>query len=133
MTPLFRKLNLKDQQQLWVLHAPASFEPELAALMGVQVHRSLDEGSEVGFALAFVANQAALEAVVPALVERAPGDAVLWFAYPKLSSKRFQSDLNRDEGWAILGTAGLRPVRQVAIDEDWSAVRFRRHEYVKAR
>jgi len=129
MTPLFKKLNLKDQRCVWVLNAPASFEPELAALEGVQIQRSLDEAGEVGFALAFVANAAVLAEVAPALIDRAPGDAILWFAYPKLSSKRYQSDLTRDEGWAFLGEAGLRPVRQVAIDEDWSAVRFRRKEY----
>lgn len=27
--------------------------------------------------------------------------------------------------------AGFRPIRQVAIDEDWSALRFRRVEFVK--
>jgi hypothetical protein len=32
----------------------------------------------------------------------------------------------------VLGDAGFEPVRQVAIDEDWSALRFRRVEYIKS-
>ncbi len=30
-----------------------------------------------------------------------------------------------------LGAAGFEPVRMVAIDEDWSALRFRRVEHIK--
>ena len=52
-------------------------------------------------------------------------------AYPKASSKRYQCEFNRDTGWAAVGVAGFESVRQVAIDEDWSALRFRRTEYVK--
>jgi hypothetical protein len=58
-------------------------------------------------------------------------DAVLWFAYPKKSSKRYKSDISRDEGWAPLGELGFEGVRQVAIDEDWSALRFRQAGYIK--
>ncbi|HMV90161.1 MAG TPA: hypothetical protein PKA40_11005, partial [Cyclobacteriaceae bacterium] len=34
-------------------------------------------------------------------------------------------------GWAELGKAGYEPVRMVAIDEDWSALRFRKAENIK--
>ncbi len=30
-----------------------------------------------------------------------------------------------------MGAVGFEGVRQVAIDEDWSALRFRRVEYIK--
>jgi hypothetical protein len=30
-----------------------------------------------------------------------------------------------------MGEAGFEPVRMVAIDEDWSALRFRRAEFIK--
>jgi len=41
MTPLFKKLNLTTQSVIHVLDAPASFEPELASLAGVEVSREL--------------------------------------------------------------------------------------------
>ncbi|MDZ7812318.1 MAG: hypothetical protein U5L74_04040 [Ideonella sp.] len=31
----------------------------------------------------------------------------------------------------MLGAAGFEPVRQVVVDEDWSALRFRRAEFIK--
>jgi hypothetical protein len=57
---------------------------------------------------------------------------VVWFAYPKGTSKKYKSEINRDNGWQILGELGFEGVRGVAIDEDWSALRFRRVEFIKA-
>jgi len=50
---------------------------------------------------------------------------------PQATSKRYKSEINRDTGWQALGQAGFEPVRAVAIDEDWSALRFRRVEFIK--
>jgi hypothetical protein len=61
-----------------------------------------------------------------------PGDAIVWFAYPKGTSKRYTCDFNRDTGWDVLGRLGFEPVRQVALDEDWSALRFRRAEFIQS-
>jgi hypothetical protein len=82
------------------------------------------------FALAFATRKAELDAFAAAITARAGQDPLLWFAYPKGSSKRYRCDFNRDTGWEVLGAAGYEPVRQVAIDEDWSALRFRRVERI---
>ena len=49
--------------------------------------------------------------------------AVLWIAYPKAG--KLDTDLNRDVLWKLLDGNGIRPVRQIAIDDTWSAMRFR--------
>jgi hypothetical protein len=49
----------------------------------------------------------------------------VWVAYPKKASRRYGCEFDRDTGWQALGDAGFEPVRQVAIDEDWSALRCR--------
>lgn len=131
MSALFRKLNLKDQQDVLLLDAPPTLEPEVAALADVRVHRDPAARSSIPFALAFVQTLAQVEAAAAAIVPRAADDAVLWLAYPKQTSKRYRCDFNRDTGWAALGAAGYEPVRQVAIDEDWSALRFRRVEHIR--
>jgi hypothetical protein len=131
MTPLFQKLNLKDQSTILVLEAPASFEPELAALTGISIQREADRVEGMTFVLAFVMTQAAVDTIAAAVVQKLKGDGVVWFAYPKSSSKKYQCEFNRDTGWAVLGTAGFEAVRQVAIDADWSALRFRRVEFIK--
>lgn len=131
MSALFRKLNLKDQDVILVINAPASFEPELAALAGVAVARDADRPETIAFALAFVTRLEEIEDLSARIAAKAPGDALVWFAYPKASSKKYTCEFNRDTGWAALGEQGFEPVRQVAIDEDWSALRFRRVEYIK--
>ena len=131
MTPTFAKLNLKDHTRIAVLNAPASFEPDLAALHGVTVVRDVADAGELGFALAFVTRQREVDSLGKAIAKSAKGDAVVWFAYPKGSSKKYKSEINRDGGWKVLGTAGFEPVRMVAIDADWSALRFRRVEFIK--
>lgn len=128
--PTFAKLNLKDQTEIVVLNAPASFEPELKTLKGVAVRRDA-KGGDIDFSLAFVMTQKEVDTLGPQVAKKAKGDAVVWFAYPKGSSKKYTSEINRDSGWAVMGKAGFEPVRMVAIDEDWSAVRFRRVEFIK--
>jgi hypothetical protein len=131
MTVLFNKLNLSTQNVIHVLHAPASFEAELT-LVTCQISRQLEPQSSPQFVLAFVQNQQALDALSQALVAQMQGDNILWFAYPKASSKRYRCDFNRDSGWTILANAGYEPVRMVAIDMDWSALRFRKVEFIKS-
>ncbi|HET6633095.1 MAG TPA: hypothetical protein VFG73_10365 [Rhodanobacteraceae bacterium] len=131
MSPLFNKLNLGTHRLIHVLNAPASFEPELKALDGVTVRRSVT--GEVGFALAFVITQAQLDSASVQLVIAAVGDALLWMVYPKGTSRRYTCEFNRDSGWRVLRDAEFESVRMVAIDEDWSALRFRRSEHVKPR
>ena len=128
--PTFAKLNLKDQTEIIVLNAPASFEPELKALKDVTVRRDA-KGGVIDFSLAFVTTQKEVDSLGPQVAKKAKGDAVVWFAYPKGSSKKYTSQINRDNGWAVMGKAGFEPVRMVAIDEDWSALRFRRVEFIK--
>jgi hypothetical protein len=130
MSALFKKLNLGTQDVIHVLNAPKSFEPELAALKGVTVKRSVTGAS--AFAMAFVITQAQLDAASRTLAAACTGDAVLWMVYPKGTSRKYQCEFNRDSGWPVLGAAGFEPVRMVAIDEDWSALRFRRVEHIKS-
>jgi hypothetical protein len=131
MTPTFKKLNLKDQQQIVVLNSPDSFEPELKALEGVRVIRDVASAQEIQFSLAFVTKQQQVDTLAKAVAKKAKGDAVVWFAYPKGSSKKYTSEINRDSGWQVLGKEGFEPVGMVAIDEDWSAKRFRRVDFIK--
>jgi hypothetical protein len=131
MASVFGKLNLKEQKQILVLNSPDSFEPELKTLRGIAIQRDLKSVDRIEFSLAFVTKQQEVDTLGKAIAKKAEGDAVVWFAYPKGSSKKYKSEINRDSGWKILGDAGFEPVRMVAIDEDWSAVRFRRVDFIK--
>ncbi|HEX2535172.1 MAG TPA: hypothetical protein VHK69_15610 [Chitinophagaceae bacterium] len=132
MKPLFKKLNLTHQKEIVVLQAPESFRPELDALDGsVTVYTEPEQVRSTGFVLLFATRQKELDALVPKMAGRLEGDGILWCCYPKKSSRNYTCDFNRDTGWSVLGDLGFEPVRQVAIDADWSALRFRKVQYIK--
>jgi hypothetical protein len=132
MSEIFEKLNLTDQQEILVLHAPESFLPELARLPILTIHHHIESVPDIRFFLAFVTRKSEVDALARAVAARTPGDAIVWFAYPKGTSKKYQCDFNRDTGWDALRAAGFDTVRAVAIDEDWTALRFRRVEYIQS-
>jgi hypothetical protein len=131
MATLFEKLNLKDHQEILILNAPGSFDRELSRLPVIAIRR-LESLPEIRFSVAFVTRQAEVDALAPQITARAKGDAIVWFAYPKGTSKNYKCDFNRDTGWAMLKKAGFDTVRSIAIDEDWTALRFRRKEFIKS-
>ena len=133
MSEIFEKLNFTDQQEILVLHAPESFLPELARLPVLTIHQHIESVPEIGFLLAVVTRKSEVDALAGAVAARAPGDAIVWLAYPKGTSKKYTCDFNRDTGWNALQALGFDTVHAIAIDEDWTALRFRRVEYIKAR
>lgn len=132
MTPLFKKLNFKDHKQILVVDAPQSFGEELAAMdESTQVVKFIEQAGEIEFALVFVLDQVAIENFIYSIQPKLAADPIVWIAYPKASSKKYTCAFNRDTGFGILGEYGFEGVRQVAIDEDWSALRFRRVNHIK--
>src|SRR5579862_3527867 len=97
-TPLFKKLNLGAHQEIVVLNAPESFERELQLLKGVKILRDPSKPKNVKFGLAFAITQAQLDRASKILAAASEGDAVIWFAYPKGTSKRYSCEFNRDAG-----------------------------------
>lgn len=132
MDALFKKMNFKDQPAICVLNAPASFAPHLETIQKFTVvHTDTDHVEQLHFGLAFVTRQAEVDHIAGLFDQKLAGDGIIWFAYPKGSSKRYKCEFNRDTGWQVLGKLGFEGVRMVAIDEDWSALRFRRVEFIK--
>jgi hypothetical protein len=131
--PIFGKLNLGSVTSIVVFNPPDSFESELASLDGVIISRDPKKLAAFKFSLAFVNTRKELDRISKLLAASAEGDALLWFAYPKGTSKRYTCEFNRDTGWDVIRNAGFDTVRAVAIDEDWSALRFRRNEFIKVK
>ncbi len=111
------KLLIKPGGSLWMS------DPDRLALVGalpedVAVVATLAEAT---VALAIVDDAAAVHAFLDAHAADLATPAVLWFVYPKGG----RSDINRDTLWPIVATRGLRPITQIAVDDTWSALRFR--------
>ncbi|MFQ5527378.1 MAG: hypothetical protein ACE5GX_14080 [Thermoanaerobaculia bacterium] len=131
MNAVFRKLQFKDQSSILVSKAPSEFKGALDEMKGLTRIVTRSGKSRHPFVLCFVRNCAELAKAAPSAVASVEDDGLLWFAYPKKSSKRYESDIGRDDSWQPLGDLGYEGVRMIAIDEDWSALRLRRVEFIK--
>lgn len=106
------KLQLKDGETVRLVNAPKDVDLGLATA-----------GADADAVLVFVRNKAELEQHEQAALDHAADDRLTWIAYPKAG--QLETDLNRDIVWELLDGKGVRPVRQVALDDTWSALRFR--------
>lgn len=131
MHALLKKLNLKTQQKLVVFNAPKDLDV-LWDELEVDVRILKEDLSEaVPFCLIFCMKLDEVEKYATALDNILTPDALFWFCYPKGSSKKYKCEFNRDNGWQVLGKLGYEPVRMVAVDADWSALRFKKAELIK--
>ena len=71
----------------------------------------------------FVTDRAVLENQRAKIAKAASQDRLTWVAYPK--SGQLGTDLNRDSLVSLLEKSTIQPVRQIALDAVWSALRFR--------
>jgi hypothetical protein len=126
--PLVKKLLIKPRQQVAVLNAPAGFVERLADLPD-EVELTEKPGTARDVVLVFVANSTELERLAPAALATVKRQGVLWVSYPKKTSK-IKTDLSRDVSWQPLRGAGFEVVSAIAIDDTWSALRFRPVELV---
>ena len=119
---LFKKLQIKEGMRLAVLHAPPEFEKLLAKLPD-GVERSGAVRGEFDVIHLFATERRAACSEAPKLAKALRAGGILWVSYPK--GKRIVTDLNRDNLRVDLEKLGLEAVAQVAIDELWSALRFK--------
>lgn len=133
MNPIFKKMNFKDQNRILVLFAPESFHPEMADMEAYcEVQSELKADQQYEYVLTFATSVKQLTETMASLKDQfVADDPQLWVAYPKKSSKKYQSDLNRDIDWGPVGGQGFEAVKQIAIDADWSALRFRQVRFIK--
>ncbi|MEQ1623643.1 MAG: YdeI/OmpD-associated family protein [Sediminibacterium sp.] len=126
---LFEKLQLKDEKNLLIQGIPSSIEKQFAKLTYAKNVTPLLKSKKVEFALVFALSQQQLNNVMKEVFPALSPETKLWVAYPKTSSK-IVSDLNRDCSWDLLIKNGYESVRQVAVDNVWSAIRFKKLETI---
>ncbi len=110
MADLAAKLQLKGAR-LRVLNAPDDLALDLPV-----------DGTAAAVLL-FVRGSVELGEHADAVLAAAKADELAWVAYPKAG--QLATDLNRDTLAEAMRAKGVRPVRQVSIDDVWSALRFR--------
>jgi hypothetical protein len=102
--PKGRKIRIINQPPVFKLDAPVAEDSQDAILLFARDSKVLKSTGEPVF-------------------EAARSDRLAWIAYPK--GAQLGTDLNRDILWKLVEPEGIQPVRQISIDDVWSALRFR--------
>lgn len=112
------KLQIKPGYKVCVTNAPAGFALDLP-----DEASRVDEPDGADAVLVFARDLSDFNAHGRGFMEAARRDAIAYVVYPK--SGQLGTDLNRDILRRHVGEQGLRGVRQISVDEVWSALRFR--------
>lgn len=128
MDVLIKKMQIKELDKFILVQVPQELERflEYFGQSKNSIPSKLDEKMSY---LIFVQSENEIKKISKAIGNA--NELLLWIAYPKKSSKRYKSEINRDHGWLSLGEQGYEGVRQIAINENWSALRFKHVSRIK--
>ncbi len=131
MDPLLAKLeyNPERDDMVIVLHPPRELEDVWPAWQEHGVDVGFEAVPAMPVVLVFAAKFDEIERHVDEVIGHLAGDDPrLWFGYRTDSAPDNATDINAVGSWPALTERGYEPVRQIAIDENWSALRFRQTE-----
>lgn len=129
MNALAKKLLIKPNSRWLLQNAPAGYQDNLLPLPDNAMLTFSTEGQFNGIQL-FVTNSDELKSELKVITPLLKADTVFWIIYPKKSSG-IQTDLEMMSSWDAPAQYGLRPVASAAVNEVWTALRFRPVEAVK--
>lgn len=122
---LLEKLQLSDEKNLLLQGLPLSIEKQFIKFSFSKNVTPLLKTKKIDFALIFAFSQKQLKEILKDVIPALHSEAKFWIAYPKASSK-IASDLCRDASWDFIAEHGFEIVRLIAVDNLWSAVRFKK-------
>ncbi|HEX8033220.1 MAG TPA: hypothetical protein VF510_05200 [Ktedonobacterales bacterium] len=124
-----QKLRISRDSTLLLLNAPQGYQ-QLFGVLPDGVRVATEPAGQHDVVLLFVRDRAELERSLRQATEAVREGGALWIAWEK-RARRGPNDLNRDSLWAIVQPSGWGPVTNVAIDEAWSALRFKPESEIK--
>jgi hypothetical protein len=129
MNQLAKKLLIKPNSRWLLYNAPTGYLDSLLPLPDGAEAVFNTMGSFNGILL-FVTNSDELTSELKIIVPILKADTVFWIIYPKKSSN-INTDLAMMSSWDEPAVYGLRPVASAAVNETWTALRFRPIEQAK--
>lgn len=128
MNPILKKLGLKEQNPILIVNAPKEYN-EVIEDIESEIH--IDIKDKYDFIQIFVKDLSEACQIAEIVIKALGEDGYLWFCYPKGTSKKYKSDIKRNKAWDVFSSFEFEPVSQVSINDDWSAMRFRRVDHIK--
>jgi hypothetical protein len=124
-----RKLGMNPGMRALVLGAP----PDYLRRLWPDTHTVLSGANEpYPFVQVFAKRRSQVNQFARKVAKCVAPNGLLWVSYPKKTSGA-ESDLSREIVREVMGGIGWRAVSIVAIDDVWSALRFRPAEVVGRR
>ncbi len=132
LSPMAKKLRFVFEHHVAILNAPDGY---LARLKPgpADIETALRPGATYDAVLLFVKDTDELRRLGPAAIQAARPNGLLWITYPKGGKTIGATDLPATPSWVqrdvlgeITSETGYKPVSFVAIDETWTALRFKR-------
>ncbi len=134
MDNLLIKLNYKNDPRICILNGRKEFINRIGkAKPEILIDTNIEPKYLYGFILVFATTVSEVAESAPGVIHNLAEDGVLWFIYPRKSSKNNNPELSRDHGWDQLKACGFEPVRQVSVDDEMSGLRFRNVKFIKVR
>jgi hypothetical protein len=121
-TPLVRKLGIKADCRLLLVHEPDDFLPRLVP-MPENVDMAPAKNESVDVAVLFVKEASVLRKEFPKLKKRLLPAGGLWIAYPKKASK-VPTDVIFEVVQGLGLELGLVDNKVCSIDDTWTGLRF---------
>jgi hypothetical protein len=116
---LVSKLKIKEEASLIVLNSPSGFLDRLPLAQSKTVKNKKFDVVQL-----FVRDKSELSKLGQSALTSLAENGLLWICYPKKTGS-IKTDLTRDYGWDAITSAGFEVVSLVAIDDTWSALRFK--------
>jgi len=118
-----KKLQVKPGKRWLFYCAPENYLATIEP-MPEGTERSFDLGGDFDGVQLFVKNSTELKERLKVIVPVLKPDTIFWITYPKKSSG-IPSDLEMMSSWDELAAYGYNGVAAAAIDQTWTALRFR--------
>ncbi|WP_207427524.1 YdeI family protein [Pedobacter sp. SYSU D00535] len=126
---LVRKLQIKPGFSVLLLNPPEGYIEKLQPLpRETTIHSKPQHSCNV--VQLFVKNSEELKNELVELKDILTDDTIFWIMYPKKSSG-IETDLGMMLSWDETSKYGLEPVASAAIDETWTALRFKPTHLIK--
>ena len=119
MQDIVKKFRFKDKGI--VINAPAALEIQFIEL---GFTTAFDTNLKSTNTLVFIKNNEEYLEFLNNQLDKIEPDSVLWFAYPKGTSK-VKTDVNRDTIRVTGAAFNITTVSAISIDDTWSGLRFR--------
>lgn len=127
-SPLTKKLRILPGSRVLLLAPPVGYTRLLEPLpAGISL--ATHPAGKYDVVQFFATTMAELRAGIKRAIEAIVQGGSLWVCYPKKTSGI--GDLSREAVWDGVNPTGWGPVTQIALDDVWSALRFRPEVEIK--